>query len=132
MSKVNNIIYITFSAFLFCIGVYLLLNNAAEYQKTITMIRLSNKEQEILEQENRHSMDIVSYGELIATLYNELDYNIKINDVVIERASYDPEDIQNYDIVTSYYKKSYIYNDNGDILFITYSEINGEEQIYVP
>ena len=127
MFKVNNIIYLAFSAFIFCIGVYLLLSNAVEYRKTLTILRLSYKEQEVLEQENRDNLDIISYGELIATLYNELDYNIKINDIVIERNSYDPEDLQNYEIVNANYKKSYMYNDNGEIIFITYTEINGKE-----
>lgn len=127
MLKVNNIIYLAFSAFIFCIGVYLLLSNAAEYRKTLTILRESYKEQEMLEQENRDNLDIISYGELIATLYNELDYNMKINDIVIERNSYDPEDIQNYEIVNANYKKSYMYNDNGEIIFITYTEINGKE-----
>lgn len=127
MFKVNNIIYLAFSAFIFCIGVYLLLSNAAEYRKTLTILRESYKEQEVLEQENRDNLDIISYGELIATLYNELDYNIKINDIVIERNSYDPEDLQNYEIVNANYKKSYMYNDNGEIIFITYTEINGKE-----
>ena len=127
MLKVNNIIYLAFSAFIFCIGVYLLLSNAAEYRKTLTILRESYKEQEMLEQENRDHLDIISYGELIATLYNELDYNIKINDIVIERNSYDPEDLQNYEIVNANYKKSYMYNDNGEIIFITYTEINGKE-----
>ena len=127
MLKVNNIIYLAFSAFIFCIGVYLLLSNAAEYRKTLTILRESYKEQEMLEQENRDHLDIISYGELIATLYNELDYNIKINDIVIERNSYDPEDLQNYEIVNANYKKSYMYNDNGEIIFITYTEIKGKE-----
>ena len=127
MLKVNNIIYLAFSAFIFCICVYLLLSNAAEYRKTLTILRESYKEQEMLEQENRDHLDIISYGELIATLYNELDYNIKINDIVIERNSYDPEELQNYEIVNANYKKSYMYNDNGEIIFITYTEINGKE-----
>ncbi len=127
MLKVNNIIYLAFSAFIFCIGVYSLLSNAAEYRKTLTILRESYKEQEMLEQENRDHLDIISYGELIATLYNELDYNIKINDIVIERNSYDPEELQNYEIVNANYKKSYMYNDNGEIIFITYTEINGKE-----
>ncbi len=127
MFKVNNMIYLAFSAFIFCIGVYLLLNNAIEYRKTLTILRESYKEQEVLEQENRDNVDIITYGELIATLYNELDYNIKINDIVIERNSYDPEDLQNNEIVNANYKKSYMYNNNGEIIFITYTEINGKE-----
>ncbi len=127
MFKVNNMIYLAFSAFIFCIGVYLLLNNAIEYRKTLTILRESYKEQEVLEQENRDNLDIITYGELIATLYNELDYNIKINDIVIERNSYDPEDLQNNEIVNANYKKSYMYNNNGEIIFITYTEINGKE-----
>ncbi|MDF2845408.1 MAG: hypothetical protein K0R00_3834 [Herbinix sp.] len=127
MFKVNNMIYLAFSAFIFCIGVYLLLNNAIEYRKTLTILRESYKEQEVLEQENRDNLDIITYGELIATLYNELDYNIKINDIVIERNSYDPEELQNYEIVNANYKKSYMYNNNGEIIFITYTEINGKE-----
>lgn len=123
MSKVNNIIYIAFSAFIFCIGAYLLLNNAAEYRKTLHILRENYKDQEILEQENRDTLDIISCGELMATLYNELDYNIKINDVLIERNSYDPEDIQNYEISSTNYKKTYTYNDNGEIILITYTEI---------
>ncbi|MFT4145750.1 MAG: hypothetical protein QM644_14955 [Mobilitalea sp.] len=127
MSKVNHIIDIAFSAIIFCLGAYLLLNNAAEYQNTLVILRENYKDQEILEQENRESLDIVSYGELVATLYNELDYNIKINNVLIERNSYDPEDIQNYEISKSNYKKNYTYNDNGEILLITYAEIKGKE-----
>jgi hypothetical protein len=82
----------------------------------------------VLEQENRDNLDIITYGELIATLYNELDYNIKINDIVIERNSYDPEDLQNNEIVNANYKKSYMYNNNGEIIFITYTEINGKDK----
>ncbi len=132
MLRVNNIIYIAFSAILFCIGVYFLLTNAAEYRNTLIVLRERYKEQELLEQENRDNLEIIAYGELIATLYNELDYNIRINDVFIERNSYDPEDIQKYEFVNSDYKKTYTYNDNGEILYITYTEMNRKEQVNVP
>ena len=88
------------------------------------MVRDSYKDNVIYEQYNEVRMDIVPYPELIASLCIQMDCDIRIDDLLIEKNASDPEDISGYSIKVSDYTKSYVYDDSGSIEEIVYTSIS--------
>ncbi len=76
-------------------------------------------------QYNPDEMETVTYAGLIATLYGALEYDINIDGLTISRREHDPEDIPEYGISRTNYKKSYVYDGQGNIKEVVYRSVIG-------
>lgn len=123
MTEGNKLFIVIFSTIFFCIGVFLMLRNSALYKDLITITSENDQDHYLYPQLSFEEGYQVSYAELVSTLCSKLEYNIEIDGVFIDRQQFSPEDISNYKIIDTIYKKNYVYNDNGCIEKIMYSGI---------
>lgn len=68
--------------------------------------------------------EVVTYAELIGTLLHPLDYNIKINELMITKAGHTLDQISNYGIAVLNYQKSYRYDEQGNVVELVYTQVN--------
>lgn len=120
MLNVNKVIYLTYSVIIFCTAIFIFLFCTSQCEKTLDTIREDYKDTEIYQQYNKADKEIATYAQLIATLFNNLDYDIKIDDLTIRVADHSPGCIQNYSIKNINYIKSYIYDEEGNIETVVY------------
>lgn len=126
MDNINKVCYQAFGAILFCAGIFVLLYGAAQYNKALDTARNNYKDKENLYQQYNDSEDeIISKGELIATLYSGLEYDVEIDGLVIDKDVHNREFIDTYKIDKEAYKKSYLYDENGNIKMIIYTGMAG-------
>jgi hypothetical protein len=125
MSDINKVFRLAFSIILFCTGVWLLIYHSEIYKDTLKSVREGYVDKEIYQQYNGLNREIVSGAELIATLCNVSEYNIKIDEMAIPKGTFDPNNIKNYKIRDISYRKTYLYDENGDIKAILYTGLTG-------
>lgn len=123
MENANIVIFRTFAAIMFCIGVFYFLSSSKLLNTLLQTTRDQYKDEQLYQQNLIPGDDIVTYAELIATLFQNLDYDIKVNDTVIKANQHEVESINEYNIVVTNYKKSYVYDASGDIVMIVYTSI---------
>lgn len=122
MEDSHKIIYLAFSIIFFCICAFFLIYHFRTYTKTISAYREIVKEDEVYEK----ASDVdgsVTYGEIIATLLKPLKYDIRINDVDIDKDEYDVSMLPSYPIPYSNYHKDYEYDADGELARIVYTAI---------
>lgn len=122
MENTNKILRLAFSVIVFCMGMLLMITKAVEYHKLIRTCRERFKPDVIYEQYNTNASkeEIVTYPELIATLFYPLEYDITVGDQIIRKSDHDAARIGSYGIRNTNYRKSYRYNEKGDIIMIHY------------
>ena len=122
MDNVNKLLHFTCSVFIFCIAIYLLINNIKTYHNTLSYVRDFLVKEEIYQQYYDKN-EIVSYAEVIASLFNKLEYDIQIDDITIKRTEHDTESIKNYCIRITNYNRSYRYDNYGNMFMVIYKSI---------
>jgi len=126
MEEVNKLLYTAFAAIMFCIGTFLLLYGAKQYNKGLDTVRSSYIDSDTMYQQyTSNNEDIVPSAELIATLLNTLEYDIWIDSVLISKGEHSREKITGYGIRNIDYQKTYNYDNYGNITGITYTGISG-------
>jgi len=110
-----------FSIIVFCLGVFLMIKEALLYDRTLEMVREKLKSNELYQQYNDLDQCSVTYAEVIATLFQPLDYDIRIDNILYRR-NYDYSyEIDENSIPKKNYYKSYQYDSEGNINMILYS-----------
>lgn len=109
------------SALMFCIGLYLILYETRIVSNMFDVVRNQMKDEELYQQYYVEDIEKVSYPELIATLLNDLEYDIVINGVLIQRNEHDFNRISEYRLNEGDYRKDYQYDESGKITLITYT-----------
>jgi len=126
MEEVNKLLYTAFAAIMFCIGTFLLLYGAKQYNKGLDTVRGSYKDSDTMYQQyTNNKEDSVPSAELIATLLYTLEYDIRIDSVLINKGEHSREKITGYGIRNIDYQKTYNYDNYGNIIGITYTGISG-------
>lgn len=122
MENINKMLRMAFSVIVFCIGMLLMITKTVEYHKLLRTCRERPRQDVIYEQYNAKASEevIVTYHELIATLFYPLEYDISVEGQVIPKAGHTTNRIESYGIRNTDYLKSYRYNEEGDILMIIY------------
>ena len=108
--------------FLFCLAGNLLLYSYKSLYQFITTTKNQVNSQKVLYEQPLEKIDEskVTYAELIATLFNELEYDLKINNLVIEKENYNSQDFDFSIVPNGDYGKSYVLDENGDISMVYY------------
>lgn len=123
MDNVNKLLYHVLSVALFGFAIFFLTYIATSYNKVIKSSKEALSDNNIYQQVIPDK-DIVSYGELIASLCVNLEYNVRIDEILIFKNTHNPGKIIGYDITETNYLRSYTYNDNGEILCVIYTSIS--------
>lgn len=108
--------------FIFCLAGTLLLYSYKSLYQFITTTKNQINNQGVLYEQSLEKIDKckVTYAELIATLFYELEYDVKINNIVIEKDNYNSQDFDFSIIPNGDYGKSYVLDTNGNISMVTY------------
>lgn len=109
------------SAITLCIGLYLLIFESRIVSNMFDVVRDQINEEELYQQYYAEDIEEVSYAELVATLLNNLEYDIMINGELIRREDHDTDKINGYGLNESDYLKQYQYDESGKITLITYT-----------
>jgi hypothetical protein len=120
MENVNKLLYLAFASVVFCMGLIFLVYEIRSYRDVLETTRESYKNQELYQQYNTTEESIVPRSELIATLFQPLDYDIKIDDFIIRRTEHSTDKISGYGINKKNYFKSYEYDLNGNLTMVVY------------
>ncbi|MGB4661315.1 MAG: hypothetical protein WBI07_19235 [Mobilitalea sp.] len=125
MGDIYRLLKMAVTVIIFCIGIYVLLMEGEAYYDTVELVKQSITEEVIYQQYMDTDMkEIITCGELIATLFQPLDYDIKIDSVTILKTDNSADKISSYGISADYsYQKSYHYDKNGEIQLIMYTPI---------
>jgi hypothetical protein len=93
---------------------------------TLQLVRDNYKNNsQMYQQYTNYDKDIVTYQQLTATLFNPLDYNIRIDGLFISKTEHTRECISSYGIKKINYLKSYTFDSNGNVTEIDYMGITG-------
>lgn len=108
--------------FIFCIAGTLLLYSYKSLYALITTTKNKVNSQSVLYEQPLEKIveSKVTYKEIIATLLYELEYDIKINNFVIEKENYNSKDFDFSIIPNMDYGKSYVLGDSGEISMVIY------------
>ncbi len=123
MEHSTKIIKLAFSIILFCAGSVLLMYEAGTYYDMLKITREKVKERVVFQQYNTRDKGIISKAELMATLFGPLEYDITIDQRVIKKTEHKINLIPAYGITGERYRKTYQYDDTGDIILIKYTSI---------
>lgn len=123
MENVTKYIQLTLYVILFLVGMYLMLNHSVKYSNIISNVRDRFKDKEkVLYEQQILEENYVSYKELIAKLLNNLEYDIEIDGLLINKKEHNALKIESYGIEKADYIKTYIYDKSGNIIKIVYSK----------
>ena len=118
MDHIGNFLYQSFGILLFSMGVTLLLMNDKEFYRIYDKAILEYQNSPIVSQgmmEEGEEVRYYSKGYIIALLLEPLEYDIQINQYIINKHFHDTSKIHNYIIVDDWFKKTYQYDNEGNI-----------------
>ncbi|MHB8131369.1 MAG: hypothetical protein ACYDEX_20500 [Mobilitalea sp.] len=121
MGNIDKFIRSAFALMVFCGAVLLLSIEARTYTKMLGIVRESIKQDAVYQQYNILDREIITYSELVASLFQSLEYDIMIDGVIIRKSEHDTDSISGYGIRLVNYKKTYHYDGNGVIIMIVYT-----------
>lgn len=121
MSNVTKLLYQVFAALMFCIAISLLLFGYRSFMSVVASSKEITDEQVIFEQNHEFEEAFVTKGDLIAMLFTPLEYDIEIDGFLINKYENVKDNLSSYPIVEANYRKSYVYNDDGNIIRILYT-----------
>lgn len=87
-------------------------------------VRDKLKDNELYQQYYAEDVETLSYATLISTLFQTLEYDVMIDGTIIIKADHSVDRIAEYGIRNVYYKKSYRYDEDGDITMIIYTSVS--------
>lgn len=123
MDDVNKFIYHFLSVTLFAIAVAFTFNLARTYNSLVYGLEQTQVDDPMY-QDVTGNIDIISYGELIAILSNQLEHNIRINELTISKFSHDTSKIDGYNAPKTDYRRTYDYDKNGNISGVIYTSVD--------
>jgi len=107
---------------LFMVGIIYISFSAKTHHKVITHLREEVKENEVLYQQYVSDEKLVSKSELVASLFQTLEYDVEINGTTIRKQDHNVENIFTYGIKNTEYQKTYAYDSKGNIIKIIFTE----------
>lgn len=112
---------------MFCLAGFYLLYQYRTLNSVIYTAKTDISKRDILYEQYLDVMkeDKVSYAEIITGLLNELDYDIRINNMIISKADFNYHEFDFSNIPEGEYVKSYEYDSSGDIDRVIYTFYQG-------
>lgn len=127
MEHWKELMIICASTILFCMGITILMMQAKDYLNLLNLVKESTQEQVLYRSTNTdsesNSVNLTSYEEVIATLMIPLEYDIRINEIYIEKYSFETHLLDDLVILDTNYKKTYHYRSNGECYEIEYTSV---------
>jgi hypothetical protein len=125
MENVKELIEKVGAIFMFCIAGTLLLIQYKEQYKLITIIREGVSKQGVLYEQpiDETKNDKVSYKEVIATLISDLDYDVQVNTIYLQKEYFNPMEFDFSVIANTDYTKTYEMDSFGNIVKIIYKSL---------
>ena len=122
MENIKEFLVKVSGIFVFCIGASLLLTSYKALSKFITLAKNQINDQNVLFEQyiTEIEEDHVTYAEIIATLSHELEYDIKIDQLIIKKVTHKAEDFDFSKIPNNDFKKSYTLDAHGNIIMVIY------------
>jgi len=110
------------STILFCTAVVHLLHQTSSYEKLLVYIEQKYRDSDALYEvrEYEPKEEIISYAEIIMMLCGTLEYDIEIDGRLISKVNHSIASIEEYSIKTGKYRKSYRYDEKGNLTRIVY------------
>ena len=95
------------------------------YNDMVDVVKQNINEEIIYQQySDERTREVVNYGELVATLFQPIDYDIKIDSTILLKSAHSLDKISSYGINPDCsYKKSYQYDSDGNVEMIKYSSV---------
>lgn len=109
------------SVLVLCVGLYLILFETRIVTNMFDVVRNQMKDEELYQQYYTEDVEEVPYAELVATLLNDLEYDIVIDGEMIKRNEHNIDKIGGYRLKENDYLKEYQYDENGFTEIITYT-----------
>lgn len=123
MGAITKLFKSTGAIIIFMIGLFVMMYESRAYIHTLEIVRNQQKEEVLYQQYYFADKEIVSYAELVAILFRPLEYDIKIDRILIPKETYQPDHITKYIIDENDYKKHYEYDAGGNLARIIYTSI---------
>ncbi len=125
MENVKELIEKVGAIFMFCIAGTLLLIQYKEQYKLITVIREGVSKQGVLYEQ---SIDVtvnnkVSHKEVIAALICDLEYDVEVNTIYLQKEYFNPMEFDFSVIANTDYRKTYEVDLSGNIVKIVYKSL---------
>lgn len=117
MDNISEFLYLGFATTLFCLGIYVFFLSFNEYNTVLNNVT-DNYENEYLVSSKVMEIEEEIYyskGYIIALLFDPLDYDIQIDNYLIDKSFHNKSKIKDYRFDSNFYKKQYIYNSEGNI-----------------
>lgn len=127
MEHAYKIIYIALYSILFSLGLIFLITITNSYHTIMTYTKDAIKEDVLYQQSSSSKKQVISRAEIIASLFQPLEYDIKIDDILIEKSKHSKDQISNYEINGASYNQSYQYDQTGNIVMIIYQRCGAIE-----
>ncbi len=123
MSHGTELLHQAFAVFLFCNAITLLFLGYQRYATVLNTVKKIESEEIMYEQYKDSDGNVVTRGEIISLFFNQLEYDIQIDELLISKIENVKESISSYSIPYEKYKKSYVYDSKGNITRIIFTRI---------
>lgn len=121
MNVTNKLYQWIASAVLFCISIAVLTFFTNSYSALLEETSKMIYDQELYQQYNQENKETITYSELIASLMQPLDYDIKVDGLSISKYEHYVDMISDYSIRNGVYHKRYQYDNRGNITLVIYT-----------
>ncbi len=109
------------STLVLCLGIYLILFEIRIVSNMFDVVQNQMKDEELYQQYYSNDNEKVTYPELVATLLNDLEYDIVIDGELFKGNDHSVDKITEYGLEEDDYRKEYQYDESGNIILILYT-----------
>lgn len=124
MENAVKLIERAFAIFLFGLAALILFPMSRELSTEIVSVKNLTAEQNIIYEQpiDELNPESVPYAEIISSLLGNLEYDVEINQVEINKDTYDYKTFNFTQILPGEYQKSYEYDSSGNIVKVIYKK----------
>ncbi|GAA4294880.1 hypothetical protein GCM10023142_32260 [Anaerocolumna aminovalerica] len=125
MENIKELVEKSAAIFMFCIAGTLLLIQYKEQYKLISTIRVNLSKQGVLYEQPIYKIqdNKVSYKEVIAALICDLEYDVQVNRIYLQKDSFNPMEFDFSVVPNTDYIKTYEVDSSGNITKVTYNSL---------
>lgn len=125
MENIKELVEKSAAIFMFCIAGTLLLIQYKEQYKLISTIRVNLSKQGVLYEQPIYKIqdNKVSYKEVIAALICDLEYDVQVNRICLQKDSFNPMEFDFSVVPNTDYIKTYEVDSSGNITKVTYNSL---------
>ncbi|MBU5331943.1 hypothetical protein KQI61_07005 [Anaerocolumna aminovalerica] len=125
MENIKELVEKSAAIFMFCIAGTLLLIQYKEQYKLISTIRVNLSNQGVLYEQPIYKIqdNKVSYKEVIAALICDLEYDVQVNRIYLQKDSFNPMEFDFSVVPNTDYIKTYEVDSSGNITKVTYNSL---------